>query len=41
MFHDGVAVPVANLNINLTSVGVVADEGTSRYTGKVQTGSNV
>jgi hypothetical protein len=32
MFHERVAVAAAKLNINWTSVGVVADEGTSRYT---------
>jgi hypothetical protein len=33
MFHERVdVIPAAKLNISWTSVGVMADEGTSRYT---------
>jgi hypothetical protein len=32
MFQERVAVPVAKLKISWTSDGVVADDGTSRYT---------
>jgi hypothetical protein len=33
MFQERVVVvPAAKLNINWTSVGVMADDGTSRYT---------
>jgi hypothetical protein len=32
MFHEGVTVPAAKLNMSWTSVGVVADDGTSKYT---------
>jgi hypothetical protein len=35
MFHERVVVvPAAKLNINWTSVGVIAEEGTSIYTGR-------
>jgi hypothetical protein len=32
MFHERVAVPVGKLNINWTSLGVMPDDGISRYT---------
>jgi hypothetical protein len=38
MFHERVAVtPAAKLNISWISVGVIAEEGTSRYTEMNQT----
>ena len=33
MFHERVAVEVPKLNMSWTSVDVIADDGTSRYTG--------
>ena len=34
MFHEGVTVPAAKLNMSWTSDGVVAEDGTLKYTGK-------
>jgi hypothetical protein len=34
MFHEGVTVPAAKLNMSWTSDGVVAEDRALKYTGK-------
>jgi hypothetical protein len=40
MFHDGVTVSVGKLNMSWILEGIVADDGTSKYTEKRLTASS-